>query len=87
MSCYRVIIRGEPVHQELNVNQSTYNRIWFQHSKETAKYSKKIVVFISMMFVVYTIPKLLLFSVKIIQASCLEDYGFSPEVPREGERD
>ena len=25
MSCYRVIIRGEPVHQEFSVNQSTNN--------------------------------------------------------------
>ena len=32
------------------------------------------------------LPKLLLFSVKVKQVSCFGDYGFSSEVPREGER-
>ena len=87
MSCYRVLIRGEPVHQEFSVNQSTNNQIWLQHAKETAKYSKKIVVFIFYDVCRVYLPKLLLFSVKIIQVSCFGDYGFSSEVPREGERD
>ena len=69
MSCYRVIIRGEPVHQEFSVNQSTSNQIWLQHAKETAKYSKKIVDFIFYDVCRVYLPKLLLFSVKIIHVS------------------
>ena len=68
MSCYRVIIRGEPVHQEFSVNQSTNNQSWLQHAKETAKYSKKIVFIFYDVCHVY-LPKLLLFSVKIIQVA------------------
>ena len=68
MSCYRVIIRGEPVHQEFNVNQSINNQIWLQHAKEIAKYSKKIVFIFYDVCRVY-LPKLLLFSVKKIQVA------------------
>ena len=93
MSCYRVIIRGEPVHQEFSVNQST-NNVYFLvnlacERKKFAKYSKKIVVFIFYDVSRVYLPKLLLFLVKIIQVSCFRNYmyGFSSEVPREGERD
>ena len=67
MPCYWVII---PVHQEFSVNQSTNIQIWLQHAKETAKYSKKIVVFIFYVVCRVYLPKLL--SVKIIQLSCFE---------------
>ena len=81
------MIRSEPVHEEFNVNQSINNQIWLQHAKETAKYSKKIVVFIFYDVCRVYLPKLLLFSVKMIQVPCFGDYGFLSEVPREGERD
>ena len=82
MSCYRVIIRGEPVHQEFSVNQSTNNhkekvclfsrKFGFSFAKETAKYSKKIVGFIFYDVCRVYLPNLLLFSVKIIQFLALE---------------
>ena len=60
-----------------------FSQIW--HAKETAKYSKKIVVFIFYDVCRVYLTKLLLFLVKIIQDSCFRNYGFSSEVPREGE--
>ena len=63
---------GEPVHQGFSVNQSTNNQIWLQHAKETANNSKKIVVFIFYDVCRVYFPKLLLFSVKIIQVFALE---------------
>ena len=54
---------------------------------ETSKYSKKIVVFIFYDVCCVYLPNLLLFLIKIIQVSFFGDYGFSSEIPREGERD
>ena len=55
--------------------------------KETAKYSKKIVVIIFYDVCRVYLPKQLLFSVKIIQVYCFGDYGFSSEVPLEREQE
>ena len=92
MSCYRVIIRGGPVHQEFSVNQST-NNVYFlvnlAYGGNCKIQQENLLLFFFIFYDVCSVylPKLLLFSVKIIQVSCFGNYGFLSEVPREGERD
>ena len=97
MSSYRVILRGESVHQEFSVNQSTNNlkekvclfsrKFGFSMRKNLQNIARNLVVFIFCDVCRVNLSNLLLFSVKIIRVSCFGDYGFSSEVPREGKRD